>query len=93
MVETPETVRIKAMAMGLVAALVGGSLGIFFLSWTYHYVLWIHWGMCGALYCCMKRRFPDYEYKLTWKEARLILPGYIAFLFVWARYIKSKGAW
>lgn len=92
-VDTPETVTIKALAMALLAALIGCSLGIFFLSWCYHYVLWIHWGMCGALYSCVKRLYPEYECKLTWKDVRYICPGYIVFLFLWSRYIMSKNAW
>jgi len=93
MIDTPETARIKAVAMAMLAALIGGSVGIFFLSWCYHYVLWIHWGMCGALYCCVRRLYPEYECRLSWKEARTIFLGYLGFVIFWAGYIKHKGAW
>src|SRR5262249_12026688 len=93
MVDTPETQRIKALAMALLAALLGGSVGIFFLSWCYHYVLWIHWGMCGALYCCVKRIYPGYDCRLSWKEARNVFFAYAGFVVFWAGYIKHKGAW
>jgi len=93
MVDGEETVMIKALAMGLLSALVGGALGIFFLSWCYHYVLWIHFGLVGALYTCVKRLYPTFECRVSSKEARNILVGYVGFLIFWMYYIKSKGAW
>jgi hypothetical protein len=93
MAEEPDTVRVKALAMAVLAAMIGASIGIFFLSWCYHFVLWVHFGLSGALYCCVKRMFPAYECKLTWKEARAIFACYIAFLVFWSAYIKYKGAW
>jgi hypothetical protein len=41
-------------AMGLMAAFAGLALGIFFLSFTYHYVLWIYIGLSGALYSAVR---------------------------------------
>jgi O-antigen ligase len=93
MSETPETIQIKALAMGMLAALIGGAIGIFFLSWCYHFVLWIHFGMVGALYACVKRQFPTYECKLSRKEGVRILLGYVCFVIFWAYYIRVKGAW
>jgi hypothetical protein len=93
MVETPETVKIKALAMGMLAALIGGAIGIFFLSWCYHYVLWIHLGMVGALYACVKRLYPSYECGLSRKEGIRIFFGYVGFVVFWAYYIRVKGAW
>ncbi len=93
MAETEETVMLKALAMGLLSALVGASMGIFFLSWCYHYVLWIHFGMIGALYTCTKRLYPAFEIHTTWKDARNVLLTYVAGIIFWTYYIKSKGAW
>jgi hypothetical protein len=93
MIDSADTRKVKALAMGLLAAFIGLEIGIFFLSWTYHYVLWIHFGLVTSLYCVVKRMYPAYECKLTWKEARNIMMGYVAFLTVWGIYIKQKGAW
>ena len=91
--EHPDTVTIKALAMAMCAAMIGGAIGIFFLSWCYHYVLWVHFGLVGALYNCVKKIHPGYDCQVTKKEGRLIFAGYVAFLVVWTYYIKSKGAW
>lgn len=93
MIDGPETKEIKALAMGLLAAFAGLAAGIFFLSWCYHFVLWIHFGLIGALYACAKRLYPDFEVRLSRKELRNIFFGYIVMLIVWSAYIKHKGAW
>jgi hypothetical protein len=56
-------------------------------------VLWTHWGLCGALYCCVKRRFPEYDCTVTKKEKILVFVGYIVWLVFWSAYIRYKGAW
>jgi hypothetical protein len=93
MVDSPDTRKIKALAMALLAAFIGMEIGIFFLSWTYHYVLWIHFGLVTALWSVTKRMYPTYELKFTWKEMRTIMVACVAFLIVWSLYIKKKGAW
>jgi hypothetical protein len=84
---------LRALAMALLAAMIGAAVGISFLSWTYHSVLWIHFGLCGALYACAKRRFPAYDVRLSAREMAGVFFGYLGYLMVWAQYIKWKGAW
>jgi hypothetical protein len=93
MVESHESRVIKAYAMALLAAMSGATIGIFFLSWTYHYVLWLHFGLSGALYTIVKRTYPAYECRVSRKEALGVLGGYVFYLVFWARYIMWKGAW
>ena len=93
MVENQDSRTLRAVAMAILAIFVGAEVGIFFLSWTYHYVLWIHFGLVASLYTVVKRLHPTFEVKLTWKEARAIMAGYVGFLIVWTSYIKSQGAW
>jgi hypothetical protein len=83
----------KALAMAMLAALSGAAVGIFFLSWTYHYVLWIHIGLSGALYSLVRARYHDFECRLTFAEAWRIVLGYAVFLVVWTWYIRVRGAW
>jgi O-Antigen ligase len=91
--EHPETTTIKTLAMAMLAAMIGLSIGIFFLSWCYHYVLWMHWAMCGSLYCCVKRIYPTFDVKVSRKDKGLVFAGYVGFLLFWTYYIRSKGAW
>jgi hypothetical protein len=83
----------KALAMAMLAALGGGAVGIFFLSWTYHYVLWIHFGLSGALYSMVRTRYPSFACRLTFTEAWRLVLGYVVFLVLWTWYIRYRGAW
>jgi hypothetical protein len=49
----------RAWAMALLAAFAGLTVGIFFLSFAYHYVLWIYIGLAGALYSAVRRHDPS----------------------------------
>jgi hypothetical protein len=91
--DDPDGGLINAFATAMLAAFAGLAVGIFFLSWTYHYVLWIHIGLSGALYTIVKRRHPTYVCTLSWREMRNIAVGYVAFLVVWGLYVRHKGAW
>jgi O-antigen ligase len=51
----------QAWAMGLLAAFAGLAVGIFFLSFTYHYVLWIYLGLSGAFYSALRRHDPSFR--------------------------------
>jgi hypothetical protein len=46
-------------AVGLLAAFAGLAVGIFFLSFTYHYVLWIYVGLSGALFAAVRAHDPS----------------------------------
>ena len=58
----------KPWAMALVAALSGLLVGIFFLSFAYHYVLWIYIGLSGALYSAVRRHDPEFEVGFSWRD-------------------------
>lgn len=84
----PEANVARAWSMGLLAALIGLLVGIFFLSFCYHQVLWIFVGLSGALYCAMKRHDPDYEVKIGWRDMLLVVVidvVLIAAIFVYTR--------
>lgn len=51
----------RPWAMALIAAFAGLAVGIFFLSFTYHYVLWIYIGLSGALYSAVRAHVPSFK--------------------------------
>jgi O-antigen ligase len=59
---------IRAWSVGLAAAFIGLAVGIFFLSFTYHYVLWIYVGLAGALYSAIRQHDPTFRVRLSWLE-------------------------
>jgi hypothetical protein len=79
----------RAWAIGLLAAFIGLCVGIFFLSFTYHYVLWIYLGLSGALYSAVRRHVPTFRVRLTAVDLSLIAAAnvaIIALVFFYARW-------
>jgi len=79
----------RAWAIALLAASVGLAVGIFFLSFTYHYVLWIYIGLCGALYSAIRRHDASFRVKLSLADLAAIALTSIAmivFVFLYTRW-------
>jgi hypothetical protein len=70
--ESPELLAgatlMRAWSVGMIAAFIGLAVGIFFLSFTYHYVLWIYVGLAGALYSAIRRHDASFRVRLTWLD-------------------------
>lgn len=89
----PEAAAIKTLAMAMLADFAGIALGVFFLSWTYHFVLWIHFGLAGALYTVVHKKYPSFQIRLSMKEFGLIFVAWIFILVAFTIHIKRKGCW
>ncbi len=63
----------RPWAMGLIAAFAGLAVGIFFLSFTYHYVLWIYIGLSGALYSAARRHHPTVKVRFGLRDFAAVL--------------------
>ena len=59
----------RTWSMALMSAFVGLAVGIFFLSFSYHYILWIYLGMSGALYAAIKLHDPGFDVRISWRDA------------------------
>ncbi len=78
----------RVWALALLSAMAAMMVGIFFLSFNYHFILWIYLGICGALYSAVKRHLPRWKVPFGWKDLLLIAVGnaaHIAALFVYTR--------
>jgi O-antigen ligase len=62
----------RPWAMALLAAFAGLGVGIFFLSFAYHYVLWIYIGLAGALYSAVRRHDPELEVRFGARDALIV---------------------
>ena len=91
--DNDEMEGLKPYAMATLAAFTGVLVGIFFLSWTYHYVLWIHIGLAGALYSVVKAREPEFVVKPKLVELALVFFAVMALLGAMAIYVRYKEAW
>jgi O-Antigen ligase len=79
----------RPWAMGLIAAFAGLAVGIFFLSFTYHYVLWIYIGLSGALYSAVRAHCQSFKVRFGLPDLAVVLAidaAIIAFVHVYTRW-------
>ncbi len=80
----------RAWAMALLAAFVGLAVGIFFLSFTFHYVLWIYLGLAGALFSAVRRHDSSFRVRLEWYDLVALLIANIGIIGLVFLYTKWK---
>jgi hypothetical protein len=84
--------RIRPFAMALFVAFCGILVGIMFLSFCYHALLFIYFGLAGALYGAAKQSCPSFKVKLTGYDYGAVVGAdalIMTFLFV---YTRIKGS-
>ncbi len=85
--------RLPAYGMALFTSLCGILIGISFLSFCYHGMLFIYFGMAGALYGVAKQSSASFAVRVSAKEVGYIAAvdaGFLALLFVYTR-VKGGG--
>lgn len=78
--DRPEARIAYVWCRALAASIIGTSVGITFLSFTYKSVLWIQLGLYGAVYTCIKNHDPDFDVRLKLKDVAICA---VATVFVW----------
>jgi O-antigen ligase len=79
----------RPWAMAMLAAFAGLGVGIFFLSFTYHYVLWIYIGLAGALYSAVRAHHPSFRVKFGPRDLAAICAldaAIVVFVFFYTRW-------
>jgi len=82
----------RPWAMGLIAAFAGLTVGIFFLSFTYHYVLWIYIGLSGALYSAVRAHCQSFKVRFGLADLAVVLTIDVAAIVLVHAYTGSALA-
>ena len=82
--------KARAWAVALIGSLAGLFLGIFFLSFCYHQVLWVWFGVAGAYYLAVQRHDPTFVVRVSWREVGLVLATDVVLLAVLFVYTRLK---
>lgn len=80
----------RTWATAMLASMVGLVVGSFFLSFSFHAILWIYVGLTGALAGVIKRQFPEWRVTLSPKEMGGIVFANVALLAAIFVYAKVK---
>jgi hypothetical protein len=78
------------MAPALLFGLAGMCVGIFFLSFAYHYVLYLFIGLSGALANAARRTMPDFRVDVSGRELAWIAA--VDAVFVVVMYVYTRAA-
>lgn len=86
-----QAAQIRAWATALLASFAGMMVGIFFLSFTYHYVLWIYFGLSSAFYFAVRGADPTFSIKMEKKDITRVIMIEIGIAVAIFGYVKQKG--
>jgi len=77
--------------VAIFASMTAISVGITFLSFSYHNVLWVYFGLAGALASAMRRHMPSFSISIKWKEVGWLVVADVLFLAFIKGYTRYKG--
>jgi O-Antigen ligase len=83
---------VRVWAMAFTASYIGLCAGIFFLSLCYHFVLWVYFGMSGALFTAIKRHDPGFNVRYGPRDLGLVVTICALILTAIGLYTRMKGA-
>jgi O-antigen ligase len=88
----PGTAAAQVWGMALLAAMIGIVFQINTLSFAYHSVLWLFFGLVGAWYSAVRHHKPDLIVKLTFQDLVIVAGGCLAYAtIVLPIFLRLKG--
>jgi O-antigen ligase len=78
-------------ALALLAALAGLAVGMFFLSYAYKELLWIHFGLSAALYQAIRRHAPGFRVPFGVRDLVGVGAACVALTFATEVFTRLKG--
>jgi O-antigen ligase len=89
--QVPEALVAYLWGRGLLAALCGMVAGTFFLSLTYHPVIWLFFGLTGAYALAVRKHDPQWSLPLGWRDLYAVIGIATALLVGLQVYTGLKG--
>jgi O-antigen ligase len=83
--------NVRPFALALVVAFAGILVGVFFLSFCYKALLFVYFGLSGALYGAVRRACPSFDASISAKEVGRVVLADLAVLALVLAYSHAKG--
>jgi O-antigen ligase len=80
--DVPDAGAARTWGLALLACWAGFLIQLSFLSFAYHSVLWVYFGVTGAYYSCVKSHAPNWRVRFGLKDLALCLALDLGFLLV-----------
>ncbi len=87
----PEARVAVIWSVALLASMAAILAGSAFLSFAYHYILWIFMGLAGGLYIAVRNHDPDFEVRISLIDAAVVLLFDVGMYFVFRVFLRLKG--
>ncbi len=87
----PLTQELRSLAMAMVVSLAGIVVGIFFLSFTYKQLLFVWFGLAGAMYRIVRQTDDSFVVKIGYKDVLGVLGGNLTILGLLYVYTRLKA--
>jgi O-antigen ligase len=87
--------RFRPLARALFVAFLGILVGIFFLSFCYKAVLFVYFGLSGALFVAVRQVCPDFDVRVSAREIAWVAgadAALLVFVFVYSRWQMSHAS-
>jgi O-antigen ligase len=90
--DIPGTEAATIWGMSLLASLAGILFQINTLSFAYHSVLWIFFGLVGAWSSAIRHHRPEFRVRLTWRDLIIVVAACATFVLVaLPLFLRLKG--
>jgi len=89
--QVPEARAAYLWGRGLLAVLCGMAAGTFFLSLTYHPVIWLFFGLTGAYALAIRSHDPTWKISLGWRDLGAVVGIATVLILGLQAYTKVKG--
>jgi hypothetical protein len=87
----PQSDEARTWALALLSALAGTCVGILFLSFNYHFLLGILFGLVSAYHGVRAREEPGWRLRVGVKDVALVAVANLALIALLFVYIRAKG--
>jgi hypothetical protein len=88
----PGTAAAQVWGMALLASMAGIAFQINTLSFAYHPVLWMFFGLIGAWCSAIRHHHPEFKVTLTPRDGVIVTAGVLAYaLVILPLFLKLKG--
>jgi O-antigen ligase len=90
-VDQPGGAVARTWALALLASTAAATVGCMFLSFNYHFVLWIYVGMTASLATCVARHQPSFRVRFGVRDLVVVAGGTVSVLV--AIFVATRAAW
>lgn len=87
----PEARVAEVWGIALLASTIAILSGSLFLSFAYHYILWIFMGLAGGYYICIKNHDPEFTVRISLIDAAVVLALDIGLFMLFMVFLRLKG--